>query len=96
MESRNWKVPFCTIWTGQALSLVGSALVQFAPIWWLTETTGSAAVLATATLAPFLPPAQLGPMVGALVDRWRRRWIMGVSRIPTQGRLQLHRMRRKP
>ena len=49
MESRNWKLPFFTIWTRQTFSLVGSALVQFAPIWWLTETTGSAAVLATAS-----------------------------------------------
>ena len=79
MESRDWKLPFFTIWTGQALSLVGSALVQFALIWWLTETTGSAAVLATASLVAFLPPALLGPLVGALVDRWRRRWIMVVA-----------------
>lgn len=30
MSSRGWKLPFFTIWIGQALSLVGSALVQFA------------------------------------------------------------------
>jgi DHA3 family macrolide efflux protein-like MFS transporter len=50
--------------------------VRFALIWWLTEETGSAAVLATASLAAQLPPIALGPVVGALVDRWRRRWIM--------------------
>ena len=46
---------FFTIWTGQAFSLLGSSLVQFALVWWLTSTTGSATVLATATLAAVLP-----------------------------------------
>ncbi|MEZ4518464.1 MAG: hypothetical protein R3C44_17150 [Chloroflexota bacterium] len=31
--------PFLTIWVGQAFSLLGSQLVQFALIWWLTEET---------------------------------------------------------
>jgi DHA3 family macrolide efflux protein-like MFS transporter len=74
-----WQAPFFTIWSGQALSLVGSALVSFALIWWLTEETGSATVLATASLAAHLPPIALGPVVGALVDRWRRRWILVVA-----------------
>ena len=47
----NWKPKFFTIWGGQALSLVGSALVQFALVWYLTQETGSATVLATATPA---------------------------------------------
>jgi DHA3 family macrolide efflux protein-like MFS transporter len=76
MSSPPWKARFFTIWTGQTFSLIGSALVQFALIWWLTETTGSAAVLATASLVGLLPPVLLGPLVGTLVDRWRRRWIM--------------------
>ena len=68
-----WKGRFFTIWSGQALSLMGSALVRFALIWWMTETTGSATVLAMATLVASLPPIVLGPLVGTLVDRWRRR-----------------------
>jgi hypothetical protein len=36
---------FFTIWTGQAFSLLGSKLVQFALVWWLTKTTGSEIVL---------------------------------------------------
>lgn len=74
--SENWAVRFFTIWTGQAFSLFGSALVQFALVWWLTRETGSATVLATATLAALLPQIVLGPFVGALVDRWNRRVIM--------------------
>lgn len=76
---KNWKAPFFTLWTGQAASLLGSQLVQFALIWWLTKTTGSATVLATASLVGLIPQVVLGPLVGALVDRWNRRVIMIVA-----------------
>jgi DHA3 family macrolide efflux protein-like MFS transporter len=75
-RSEVWQVPFFTIWTGQAFSLVGSRLVQFALVWRLTETTGSATVLATATLMAILPGVILGPFAGTLVDRWNRRRVM--------------------
>lgn len=76
---QNWAVRFFTIWTGQAFSLFGSALVQFALVWWLTRETGSATVLATATLVALLPQIIIGPFAGALVDRWNRRVIMIVA-----------------
>src|SRR3712207_7431189 len=41
---RRWMRSFLTIWTGQASSLLGSNLTQFALVWWLTSTTGSATV----------------------------------------------------
>ncbi len=74
-----WALPFFTIWGGQALSLLGSQLVQFALIWWLTKTTGSATVLAMATMVGLVPSIILGPVAGALVDRWNRRVIMIVA-----------------
>jgi DHA3 family macrolide efflux protein-like MFS transporter len=70
---------FFTIWTGQAISLLGSQLVQFALIWWLTETTGSATVLAGASMIGLLPQIALGPVAGALVDRWNRRRVMLIA-----------------
>ena len=73
---QNWARRFFTVWTGQAFSLFGSALVQFALIWWLTQKSGSATVLAIATLVGMLPQIVLGPFAGALVDRWNRRIIM--------------------
>ncbi|MGB7874729.1 MAG: MFS transporter [Anaerolineales bacterium] len=75
----NWAARFFTIWSGQSFSLFGSALVQFALVWYLTRETGSATVLATATLVAMLPQIVLGPFVGALVDRWNRRIIMMVA-----------------
>ena len=50
--------------------------MQFALIWYLTVQTGSATVLATATLVGMLPNVVLGPFIGTLVDRWNRRRIM--------------------
>lgn len=77
--TQDWRPRFFTIWTGQALSRIGSQVVSFALIWWLTDKTGSEAVLATATLMTLLPPVFLGPVAGALVDRWSRRMVMLVS-----------------
>ncbi len=75
-RSDRWAPRFFTIWIGQAFSLFGSSLVQFALVWWLTQTTGSATVLAMATLAAVLPQVVIGPFAGALVDRWSRRRVM--------------------
>ena len=78
-DGKRWKVSFFTIWSGQALSLLGSMLVQFALIWYLTVETGSATVLATASLVGLLPQVILGPIVGTLVDGWNRRAIMIIA-----------------
>src|SRR5512138_3132898 len=75
-SSQEWAGRFFTVWAGQALSLFGSALVQFALIWWLTQKSGSATVLAIATLVGMLPQIVIGPFAGAYVDRGNRRLIM--------------------
>ena len=64
----NWALRFFTIWDGQAFSLFGSALVQFALVWHLARETGSATILATATLVSLLPQIFLGSFIGTLVD----------------------------
>lgn len=74
-----WARPFFTIWTGQAISLLGSQLVQFALIWHLTKQTGSATVLATASLVGLFPQVVFGPFIGTLVDRWNRRMMMLIA-----------------
>ncbi|MFW9806743.1 MAG: MFS transporter [Candidatus Thorarchaeota archaeon] len=67
---------YMKIFGGQAFSLVGSALVQFALVWWLTYTTGSAVVLSLATMMVILPQVLVSPFSGALVDRWNRKRVM--------------------
>jgi DHA3 family macrolide efflux protein-like MFS transporter len=78
-NGRAWMAPFFTMWTGQAFSLLGSQLTQFALVWWITKTTGSATLLATATMVALLPGVLIGPFAGALVDRWHRRTVMMVA-----------------
>ena len=50
--------------------------MQFALIWYLTNTTGSATVLAVASMVGLLPQITLGPLAGTLVDRWNRRKVL--------------------
>lgn len=75
----NWKTPFFSVWTGQAFSLIGSRVVQFALVWWLTKLTGSATVLATASMVALLPDILFAPIAGTFVDRWNRRSVMIVA-----------------
>ena len=75
----SWQRRFFTFWFAQALSMIGSNLAQFAITWWMTKATGSATVLATATLFAILPGVVLGPLAGVFVDRWNRRAIMLVA-----------------
>lgn len=71
--------PFLVLFSGQAFSLFGSRLVQFALVWYLTEQTKSPTVLATASIAALLPQVFIGPFAGALVDRWNRKTVMIVA-----------------
>ncbi len=79
MTHPSWQRRFFTFWTAQAISMIGSNLAQFGITWWMTKSTGSATVLATATLFAMLPGIILGPLAGVLVDRWNRRWIIIVA-----------------
>lgn len=74
----NWQYRFFTIWIGQAFSMLGSHLVGFAVVWYLTEQTGSAIVLTVGSLMSILPAVFIAPIAGALVDRWNRKMVMVV------------------
>lgn len=75
----HWQLRFWSIWSGQALSLCGSALTQFVLIWWITIATNSTSALALAGIAALLPQALLGPLGGILADRYPRRLIMLIA-----------------
>lgn len=72
----NWKRKFFTIYLGQAFSIIGSATVQFAIVWYLTKQTQSALTLTTATIIGFLPGVIFGAFAGVFVDRHNRKKIM--------------------
>lgn len=75
----HWKRKFVTLWVGQALSILSSFISQYALIWYLTEKTGSTAVLSWSMIAAMLPQGLLSPFTGAFADRFDRRVIMAVS-----------------
>jgi MFS transporter, DHA3 family, macrolide efflux protein len=77
--NENWALRFFTLWTGQALSLLGSQLVQFAIIWYLTQETNSATTLAIASMMGLLPQVLLSPFIGTWVDRGNRRLILIIA-----------------
>lgn len=74
-----WKKDFLVLWTGQAMSILTSAIIQMAIIWYLIEKTGSAAVLTFATLIGYLPQAIIGTFAGVFIDRYNRKKIMIIS-----------------
>ena len=76
MKTVHWKKSFITIYSGQAFSLLGSAAVQFAIIWWLTEKTESAFILTLATIFAFLPNILFGTFAGVWIDRYNRKTVM--------------------
>ena len=72
----NWKRVFAIIWTGQFLSILTSSIVNFAIVLWLSLETGSAEVLAFATMAALLPQSVVGLFTGIFIDRWKRKRVM--------------------
>lgn len=71
-----WMKDFFRMYIGQTFSLISSFAVQFAIIWWIASTSGSAISLSIATIVGILPQAILGPFAGVWIDRYNRKTIM--------------------
>ncbi|MES1243426.1 MAG: MFS transporter, partial [Acidobacteriota bacterium] len=67
---------FAWIWLGQVVSIFGSNLTNFALGVWVYKTTGSATQFALISFVMSVPGLLVSPLVGALVDRWDRRFSM--------------------
>ena len=67
---------FLLLLGGQLVSLVGSALTQFALGVWVYTETGSPTQFVLTVLCAALPRILLAPLAGALVDRWDRRLVL--------------------
>jgi MFS transporter, DHA3 family, macrolide efflux protein len=70
---------FTIVVIGQAISLIGSGMTQFAIIIWAWQETGQATSLALAGFFGFAPVVLISPLAGALVDRWNRKLVMMLS-----------------
>jgi len=64
---------YLLFWFGQNISLLGSSIVQFAIIWWITVETESAIFLSIASVITFLPQVITIPIAGVFADKWNRR-----------------------
>lgn len=63
-------------WSGQIASTLGSSVIQFVIIWWITLKTQSGIYLSLAALVGLVPMILLSPFVGVLVDRWNRKFLI--------------------
>ena len=70
---------YLLFWSGQLVSMLGSSIVQFAIIWWITVTTGSALYLSMATFLGLVPIVAVGPIAGVFADRWNRKKLVFVA-----------------
>jgi MFS family permease len=70
---------FTIIWIGQIVSLLGTAMSQFALTLWTYDVTGKATPLALVGFFFVAPQVALGPFVGVLVDRGNRKLMMMLS-----------------
>jgi DHA3 family macrolide efflux protein-like MFS transporter len=62
--------------SGQTVSLLGSSLVQYAILWYLTLETQSGVVLTLATAFGFLPQAVMSVFGGVWADRHNRKFLL--------------------
>ena len=67
---------FALLWVGQLVSLFGERIHQVALAFLVFRATGSAMEVGFTFAATAIPNILLGPLAGAFVDRWDRRWTM--------------------
>ncbi len=72
---------FLTVWSGQLVSLVGTAMANFALAIYIWQLTGQATSFALLGFFGALPNILFAPFAGALVDRWNRKLTMMISDI---------------
>ena len=70
---------FLIFWLGQSLSQIGNSLTGFGLGIWIYQNTHQVGELSLIVFLANLPGVIIMPFVGALVDRWNRKWTMIIS-----------------
>lgn len=70
---------FIALWSGQAVSLLGSAMTWFAFTLWVWRASGQASALAAVSFLVFLPSILFMPLAGVMADRWDRKQTLILS-----------------
>jgi MFS transporter, DHA3 family, macrolide efflux protein len=65
---------FTLFWLGQSLSEIGNRLTGFGLSIWVYQNTHTVTELSIVIFFTSLPGVLITPFVGALVDRWNRKW----------------------
>jgi DHA3 family macrolide efflux protein-like MFS transporter len=69
--------PFSAIWLAQVISSLGDRVHQIALVFLVAGATNkSPLALGLVFAAMTIPISLVGPLAGALVDRWNRKWVM--------------------
>ncbi len=69
----NWKKNITLFLTSQAISLLGSSIVQYAIIWYVAKETSSGVMMMFMTICGFLPQMLISIFAGVWADRFSRK-----------------------
>ena len=70
---------FMLFWVGQSVSEIGTRLTGFGLSIWVYQTTHVVTQVSIVLFVTTIPGVIITPFLGALVDRWNRRWIIFFS-----------------
>lgn len=76
---KQWNKPIVRFLFAQTLSLLGSSIVQYAIVWYITLTTSSGVMLTISTLCGFLPQIGISFFAGVWIDRYDRKKMIMLS-----------------
>ncbi|MEA4849596.1 MAG: MFS transporter, partial [Clostridiaceae bacterium] len=71
-----WEKDIILFITSQTISLLGSSLVQYAIMWYITLNTKSGTMMTISIIFSFLPTLFLSPFSGVWADRYDRKMII--------------------
>lgn len=75
-QNPNWKRDIILFLSSQTISLLGSSLVQYAIMWYITLQTQSGTMMTIFIICGFLPTFFLSPFAGVWADRYNRKKII--------------------
>jgi DHA3 family macrolide efflux protein-like MFS transporter len=75
----NWKKNTALFLGGQALTIFGSSVVQYAILWHITLGTQSGTMMTIFSIALFLPMFFISPFGGVWADRFNKKYIINIA-----------------